>query len=311
MRNKELCVNWDAWYRNYKEGIMDLWRTRHQNMTQIHERNIMRQVMSGVRLWSTSLDREWTLIQRGCYQEWIRFVATKRRGHLRKKMSARQRSAGARMMLMMIGTSDVILLKKYVLLWDSSIKTARLKREGKLTAQRESAQSIAKSTLMAATNAAAALVACAYHERDRHLRYKAFKAWMSAPLAASPSLSRPEAPRSPPSGLLDEGSMNLYECRHQHTTAGEDHGLCGGQVEMSIRDRKSLGMSHGSVICETCAKNCGCGRRGCGADPEARQKLYRVIQGDVSVDEPWCKEQRRFAAMEAEEGVHDEDIWNH
>ena len=166
--------------------------------------------------------------------------------------------------------------------------------------QRERQKQAARSSYMAATKAAATLVACAYHERDRLLRYQAFKAW-HAPVSNDTSQKKREDNIPRPS--LDDSVVNVYHCRHDHSR--EHNHRCGGKVEMSIRERKSLG-NHG-VVCAMCAQYCGCGRLGCGNDPGARNQLCRVVDGEVVVDESWCKEQRRWAAMEEEEAEHDDD----
>ena len=75
---------------------------------------------------------------------------------------------------------------------------------------------------------------------------------------------------------------------------------------MSIADRKK---EVNGVICALCASFCGCGRRGCGT--ESGGKMQRVVKGEVMIDERWCREQRRWAALEEEEMQDDDDLYGY
>ena len=314
MRNKELFMSWDAWYRNYKDGIMDMWRSRWKSLQTKHDENIVRRVMSGIRLWCSAWDREWTILQRSMYHEWVKFVATKRRGHLRKRMLSRQRAAGARIMSMMMGSHDAILRKKYLILWAGLAHSSQIRRDGQALAHRESVKaeqaltdSLAEAHLVAVTKTAAVLVAAVYHERERFLRTKAFRYWHD-PHTGGDRHGR-VAPE-PTSVTKAEVGHKLYHCRHDVHKLGEHSAKCGGMVEMTIKERKALSEQGGAVVCLLCAVHCGCGRPGCG---EGAEGLHRVVDGEVRIDEKWCKEQRRWAAMEAEEMTHaneDGDIYH-
>ena len=87
---------------------------------------------------------------------------------------------------------------------------------------------------------------------------------------------------------------------------------CGGQRELTAKQRKRRLREHGGIVCKVCAEKCGCGRRGCGEhSTDDGMKFCRVVSGEARIDEAWCKEQRKAVAMEEEEWLarfDDEDI---
>jgi len=79
---------------------------------------------------------------------------------------------------------------------------------------------------------------------------------------------------------------------------------CGGERELTAKQRKRRLREHGGIVCKRCAEKCGCGRRGCGEHTAGEEKgvaNQRVVEGEARVDEKWCKEQRKMVAMEEEE----------
>ena len=92
-------------------------------------------------------------------------------------------------------------------------------------------------------------------------------------------------------------NTHSYNCRHNSRLSGDANFVgCRGTVQISSDERRR----HHDVVCKLCSKYCGCGRLDCGLEA-CSGELCRVVSGVVQPDERWCKEERRWAAIEEED----------
>jgi len=308
MRNKELALQWDCWFKNYKGGILDMWRSKfsktEEKLVQVRQMNKKKNTECGLRLWVQMDEREWKVVLGRLFQEWTRYIATKRRSLLRNRMSGKQRVIGAHIITMIIHSSQIALKKMYIMLWFSLAQLNRTKRNDEYDGDQRGLALVADAQKQARTSAAAILIAQLIHEVRRAQRRRGFHNWVM--------LNKAKAATSTDNVVLDsdllydKDGIRSYPCRHAQKKVGEQAGQCNGVVRMKHAERKKCKI--GGVICHACAQFCGCGRSGCGSNNTER-KQTRIVDGAVTLDATWCKEQRRWAAMEEEEEDDDGDIF--
>jgi len=261
---------------------VSIFRQRQQNMA--------------VLLWSKAARQNIIIAQRNFFVEWVRYVSTRTRGKLRRRLRGRLHVAGVIFASLVFQRRKELLLQAFFLLW-SKIASRNTLAELLVYEHQQHMQAMLQvANKNAASHAAAALVFIAISDRIRLFQGLSFTLW-----AHKCSFVHPNTP-SPPSEVV----LTRY-CRHNFRNV-HDVQLQDDKHEMSY----TVGCQGVCIVtpetkdtvCEMCSTWCGCGRPGCGTNPESKGKFYRVESGKYVVDGQWCKNERRWSSI-ADEGIKD------
>ena len=128
MMNKELVLAFEQMVHHFKDDIRNYLQTKWDEATE------MRQKVA-VKLWGYRMDRAWQMIQQKLYNEWVRFVSTKRRSLLRKRLTQRAAAGGARIMVMGIMYARYALGAYYFCIWVGIAVAEKTKQKAKAQVQ--------------------------------------------------------------------------------------------------------------------------------------------------------------------------------
>jgi len=313
-RNKAVALNWAEWVHNYKAGMLEMWQTRAETCQAqkaaleeelAKERTTLKETdealgMSrehrqkvAVTMWSRDLNASFLFLQRRFFMEWNKYVATRRRGLLRRRLLLRQHAAGAHLILVLVKNSEKKLQQVYVLMWKFYIASKISRSLNETQAEQRVNSALTACQRRAASCAAACLVIHGNNEILRMRRAHYFIGWANR-----------QGPEKPMEEEEASKKVNEFPCRHHSfiDSSGTTQSGCLGLAILGKDDQTAQRY----VVCEACRKWCGCGRSACGQCEEAQGQSYRVLNGEPQVDRRWCREQRKQQREEAEESDDDE-----
>jgi len=319
MLKREVSGCWDNWVNRFKDELRQYLQAKWDEATEARRQ-------SAVRMWGYRMDRVMELAAQKIWNEWVRYVSTKRRALLRRRLAQRAAAGGARIMVMGIMYARAFLAQHYLLMWKMVTQAESARQKALRQAELKQSDLEATAQKYVTAHVAMALFTFSTKEHWRVIRAMSFNMWAApvksktlaheiakdlakdmAPIAASPAQTRStkqdggDAQAQEPPVQADQ---QAYPCRHEATLGG-DQKACTGQVWMRPMEFKRKGKS----ACALCAKHCGCGRKGCGLERDGQ--CLRVVNDEVITDEKWCRKERRLVQMEEEDeedGYGDDNI---
>jgi len=281
-------MHWGEWYVNYKAGILEMW----QNRVHMYQ---LRMQGAAVLFWSHVPWRDWQLLKYRMWNEWVRVIASRRRTLIRKKFRLRIAASGFALLQSMYRRARLKLKLRYLTEWHAVIQQQSLTEKLDHQNKRAARAAVLAVQRQAASSAAASMVSLCISDRYRAQRAWFFYLWLGN------QIERPSTQEDTPSESPNQQNQQ-HKCRHHSRIESKGDGSPEVIGCFGLMDAEDANLKPGQVVCEVCAQWCGCGRPGCGHNPEADS--MRVLHQKPVVDRRWCRQERRWAALEQEEWHH-------